>query len=736
MPRRSRDGSGGRGHGFGTFAGVFTPCVLTIFGVIMFLRAGYVVGNAGVGGALLILLVAKSISLLTTLSLSAIATNQKVEGGGAYFLISRSLGGEFGGSIGVALFLAQAVSVALYVAGFTEAVCSTFPWLAASSRVVSAVVCTVLLIVAYVGASWAIRVQFIVLAVLGISIASFFIGPLPGAEFDSLRERLSANWSSGYEGGATFWLVFAIYFPAATGIMAGASMSGDLANPRRSLPRGTLLAVSVTGVVYALQMLLLGAFCDRADLLGDSLILKRLSLWAPLVDAGIWAATLSSALGSFVGAPRVLQALGRDGIFPGLGLLARGFGPAGEPRRATIATFFIAMGCLLAADLNVIAPVITMFFLITYGMVNFACFYESRARNPSFRPTFRLYHWSTALLAAIACLVVMFLINRAAAAAALLVLLVLHFYVKKRRVLSTWGDARIGFFFRRAVDDLVALEHMEYHPKNWRPQILVLSGNPKTRPGLVELATFLESGRGLLMVGNVLSGDVDQLIAQRKPQEDTIRAHLDEARVEGFAKVVVARSFEDGFLSLVQSAGVGRLRPNCVLFGWCEERDSYAGYARCLRRAVQLGHDVLIFRQQAERSPLPRRIDIWWRGRENGSLMVLLAYLLSLNDEWRGVRLRILRIIANRAGEDEALAHLRALLEEARVRGEARVVVAPERVREVIARESESADLVFLGMDVPPEGEEKAFLSRLDELTRPLRAAVLVKSTGHSDIIA
>jgi len=724
------------GYGFGTFAGVFTPCLLTIFGVIMFLRAGYVVGNAGLLRALAILAIAKSISLLTTLSLSAVATNQQVKGGGAYFLISRSLGTEFGGSIGIALYLAQAVSVSLYVIGFTEAFCSTFTAFAPHATAVAVLVCLVMFAVTYVGAGWAIKVQFLVLAALVTSILSFFAGGCMTTTGVGFTERLTVNLHADYLPDRSFWVIFAIYFPAVTGIMAGASMSGDLADPQKSLPTGTLAAVVISAVVYAAQMVLMAGCCARGDLLNDTMVLKRLSLWGPLVDVGIWAATLSSALGSFVGAPRVLQALARDRIFPSLQPFAAGAGPTDEPRRAVVLTLVIALAAIMAGDLNVIAPVITMFFLSTYGMVIFACFYESRALNPSFRPRFTWFHWTTALAGALGCLFVMFLVNRSAAVVSLLILFGLYRYLEEREVVAGFGDAKSGYVFRRAVTDLAELERLGYHPKNWRPQILVLSGNPKTRPRLVELADMLECGRGFLVVANVLAGPFEQLLPRRATQEASIRTFLRDQSIEGFPEVVIAESFEAGFLGLAQSAGVGRLKPNAVLMGWCENDETRVSYARCLRRALELGLDVLIHRHDEQPIEDPARIDVWWRGRENGNLMVIFAYLLTQNEAWRKARIRVLRIIGSDRGADEARQHLEELLREARVDGEAQVVVSTDSPRAVIAQWSDSADLVFMGVEPPVDGEEAAFMDRCDVMTESMRNVVLVKSTGRSDITA
>ncbi len=323
----STNGSADSARKFGTFGGVFVPNVLTILGVILFLRTGWVVGNAGLRHALVILVIANSITLLTSLSLSAIATNSKVGGGGAYYLISRSLGLEVGGSIGVPLFLAQAISVAFYIIGFTESL--QFLWPHLDVRWTCTGVMATLFVIAWVGADLAIKTQYLIMVTLGLSLASFFAGWTPVPDWH-------ANVPPQYQPGQDFWSVFAIFFPAVTGIMSGVSMSGDLQDPSRSIPRGTLWAVGLTFVIYAAEMIWLSLNAGRDELLGDKLVLRRIAVVGPLIFAGLWAATLSSALASLLAAPRTLQALGHDRVVPRW--LARGHGPRNEPRVAMIAS--------------------------------------------------------------------------------------------------------------------------------------------------------------------------------------------------------------------------------------------------------------------------------------------------------------------------------------------------------------------------------------------------------------
>ncbi|MEM9588913.1 MAG: amino acid permease, partial [Planctomycetota bacterium] len=315
--------------GFGTFGGVFTPCTLTILGVIMFLRFGYVVGQGGLIAAILIVVFSKLITVLTSLSLAAIATNTRVEGGGAYFLISRSLGPEFGGAIGLMFFAAQALSVAMYVIGFTEALVAALP-IQADPRFVATLTNIAVFSCVLIGAGWTIKLQLLILAAVLVSLGSFFAGAWQ--TFDATQ--LEANLTASFSGGESFWTMFALFFPAVTGIMAGANMSGDLKNPAKSIPLGTLSAVAATAVIYLLQAIFLAGAGSRDALVGDAMVVSSLSSIPGLITVGVFAATLSSALGSMMGAPRILQSLARDRLFSQLSPLAGGSGQSNEPRRA------------------------------------------------------------------------------------------------------------------------------------------------------------------------------------------------------------------------------------------------------------------------------------------------------------------------------------------------------------------------------------------------------------------
>ena len=392
--------------GLGTFSGVFTPSVLTILGIILFRRLGYVVGSAGLGQAILMLSLATAISVLTSLSLSAIATNRKVRGGGDYYLISRSLGAEYGGALGLILYIAQAVSVAFYCIGFGEAYVSLMGGTDQTVQVTAAIAATALFGLAYAGADLATRFQSGIMLVLILALGSFFIGA--GQTMDG--PTLESAWTNP-ESGFEFWVVFAIFFPAVTGFTQGVSMSGDLKNPAKSLPIGTFLAVGISTIVYIVAMIVLAASLSLTELRSDYDSFKRIAAEPWLIDAGVLAATLSSALASFLGAPRILQALANDRLFPWLTPFGVGVGPQGNPQRGVILTAVIAITTIAAGDLNSIAAIVSMFFLVSYGLLNYATYVEAHGGSPSFRPRFKYFHAHTSLAGTGLCAFVMMMVD-------------------------------------------------------------------------------------------------------------------------------------------------------------------------------------------------------------------------------------------------------------------------------------------------------------------------------------
>ncbi|MGB7324931.1 MAG: hypothetical protein WBD31_08660, partial [Rubripirellula sp.] len=729
---------------FGTFGGVFTPCTLTILGVIMFLRFGQVVGQSGIYTAILIVLAAKAITTLTTLSLSAIASNTRVKGGGAYYLISRSLGVEFGGAIGVLFFAAQAISVAMYIIGFTEALAATFPSLADHATGISTLVNLITFVCVYIGAGWTIKVQYFILAILAAALGSFYAGAI--ADFNP--DYLQTNLTPSFLDGENTFTMFALFFPAVTGIMAGANMSGDLANPSQSIPRGTLAAVIVTGVIYVSQAVLLGCARPAEELIGNNMVIRDIAVWPMLITAGVFAATLSSALGSMMGAPRILQAFARDEIFTSLKFFGAGSGLSNEPRRATVLTFVIAQVCIVFGDLNAIAPIITMFFMITYGLLNLATFYEAITKNPSYRPTFRYSHWITSLLGMLGCFGVMFLINWVWASVSLLFIALIYWFIRSKEVEARWGDLQSGVIFERARKALLKLEDEVYHPKNWRPIVMALSGSCRTRPHIPIYGHWLTSGHGILSLAHVVTGDPEELTQQRLRYEKQLRGFIKREELDAFPAVTCAEYLSDGIESLIQCHGIGGLRPNTVLLGWprnASKADSFGATVRLIARTERsiLAARFLAYRDEDSESDAATTtdiaqhwevpggtIDVWWRGMENGELMLLLAHLLHRNPEWRANPVRVLRVVQNDQARKEILKHLDELAASARIRFNPEVIVSDRPVAEVIQETSRNASLVLLGFQTPEEGQESAMFESLESLAGDLPRIILVDSAG------
>jgi solute carrier family 12 (sodium/potassium/chloride transporter), member 2 len=695
-PSEIRSGDESTGAGFGTFGGVYTPSILTILGVIMYLRFGWVVGNVGLIGTLLIVTLATSITFLTALSISAIATDRRVRGGGAYYMISRSLGIESGGAVGIPLFFAQALSVALYTIGFAESVVEVAP--ALSVRWVGVVTTIVVAALAIWSAKLAIRSQYVIMAAIALSLLSFAIGrPIESTtiEMTGAVPRASEN----------FWVVFAVFFPAVTGIMAGVNMSGDLKNPQRSIPLGTLAAVGTGYVIYMTLPVLLAARADAATLIDDPFVMRRMSRWGDAILLGVWGATLSSAMGSILGAPRVLQALARDGIFPRpLRVLGRGSGPADTPRVGTAVTLAIALVAVWLGDLNRIAPVLSMFFLTTYLVLNVAAGVEGFLRSPSFRPSFRV-HWGFSLLGAVGCFGVMFLINAVATVVAAVVVLGIYLWLERRELRATWGDVRSGVWMALV---RAGIFQMESNPvaKTWRPNLLVLSGAPTRRWNLIDLANSLTHDRGLVTVSTVLPAGATDATRRRK-MEGLISDYLNRKGVQALVKTVAADDPFDGAMRLVDAYGLGSLAPNTVLLGDSKEPTARERFAETIAHCYHARRNVVILSDGPE-GDFGRRqvIDVWWGGLQaNGGMMMILAYLLRTSASWRWARIRVKLMVPTESAAARALSNLEDIVGNLRIGAEPEVLVAAGRpFAEVLRESSADADLVLLGL-AKPEGD-------------------------------
>ncbi|MFC1882519.1 amino acid permease [Thermodesulfobacteriota bacterium] len=686
----------------GTFAGVFTPSVLTILGIILFLRLGFVVGNAGLGRALMILLLANGISVLTSVSLSAIATNLKVKGGGDYYLISRTLGLEFGGAIGIVLFLAQSVSIAFYCIGFGEAVTAMLATeFSHLPQIIAALAVSFLFILTWLGTDWATKFQYVVMGILAAALLSFFIGAY--IKWDTAL--LVQNWSAS-ESSLGFWVLFAIFFPAVTGFTQGVSMSGDLKDPDKSLPRGTFSAVGISIIVYFLSAVVFAAALPADVMRGDYGAMNRVAYWAVLITAGVIAATLSSAMASFLGAPRILQSLAGDRIFPFLNPFAKGFGPSENPRRGVLLSAGIAYATIGLGQLNLIAAVVSMFFLISYGLLNYATYFEARAASPSFRPRFRYFNKWLSLAGALACLGTMMAVDFRAGIVAIAVLFAIFQYLRRTAGPPRWADSRRSYHIQRTREHLLAAASEPEHPRYWRPQILAFSDDTQRRSQLLRFAVWIEGGSGLTTAVRIIEGEGLKMRKLKAEAEAELQQDIQKDGAQAFPLVVAAPNLQIGIQIVVQAYGIGALKANTILLNWLGDSSKKIlglegeDFGRNIRSAYLYGCNVVILDVKADKweaiketEERKRYVDVWWWGDATSRLMLLMAYLMTRHENWDESRIRLLAV-DDRSHPELTMDSLKKRLEEVRIDAN------PEIVKDVdadtIAEYSADAALAFI----------------------------------------
>ena len=721
-------------HRFGTFLGVFTPSVLTILGLIMYLRFGWVVGNVGLAYTVAIVLLASSITTITALSASAVATNMRVGVGGEYYLISHSLGLELGGAIGIPLFLCRTLSITFYSFGLAESLVSLWP----ADReplptyaipVLTVAVIVVITAVAGKSATLALRLQIPILIVVGLSVVALAVGVLTGP---LEAPTFEATYSTAPKG---FWYVFAVFFPAVTGFTAGIGMSGDLADPRKSIPRGTLLAVAVgTGTYLLIPVLLAISAQVTPEFLMDveSSVWNKVAIFGPwLVYPGLIGAILSSAVGSALGGPRVLQALAKDGLAPRF--LAK-TSKTGQPMVATWVSGVIAVSAVALGGLNAVAQFVTILFLTLYLMINLSAGLEQLVGDPSYRPTIRV-PWALSLLGSLGAILVMFLINPWAGVLGIGLELLLFLQLRRQSLQKRWGDVRAGLWVAVARFALLKLRLHRSDPRNWRPHILAFIGDPVRRLGLVRLASWFQQGRGVVTACQLVEGDLERESVEIAGLRQAMDRTFDEEGLIIFSEVNVVNEFERGVIDVTQANGFAGLHSNTVMFGWSGKRERLVSQLRILRAVARVGKSMIIARVRWAYEPgRPKRIDLWWGGlQNNGDMMLLFAYMLRLNSEWQDAQL-VVRSIVNSEEERQSMSEsLHKLIPEARIKAEAQIILrAPgEAVKDIIHRESHSAEVVFLGLSEPAPGGEEEYAERLEELTAGLNTTILVRNAGE-----
>jgi len=727
----------------GTFSGVFTPSVLTILGIILFLRLDYVVGSAGFGRALIIIGLANVISVLTSISLSAIATNLKVKGGGDYYLISRTLGLEFGGAIGLVLFLAQSVSIAFYCIGFGEAVTGMLRgenvWLTPQTIAFCAV--SLLFVFAWLGADWSIRFQYVVMALLVAALLSLFVGSIPQWSSDMLVQ----NWAAP-KNSPDFWLIFAIFFPAVTGFTQGVSMSGDLKDPGKSLPLGTFMAVGISIVVYFGVALVFAGTLSNETLAQDINAMKRLAWLKPLISAGVIAATLSSAMASFLGAPRILQSLAADRIFHYLTFFAKGSGTTGNPRRGVLLAAGIACLTILLGSLNLIASVVTMFFLMSYGLLNYATYYEARAASPSFRPRFRWFDMRLSLLGFLACFFAMMAIDLKTGIIAASILFAIYQYLKRTAGPARWADSRRAHYLQRIRENILAVSAEPEHPRDWRPHILAFSNDPKRRQQLVRFASWIEGRSGMTTVVRILEGSGAKIYRDRLEAENDLRRDIQESGLSAFPLVVTVPEFQGGLQSLLQVYGIGPLKANTILINRLHPDSPFSYrfkemlFGRHLRAVYRLGYNIIILYTDEkkwgallDKPAESHRIDIWWQGDATSRLMLLLAYLMTRNAPWESASIRVIAVNYETESQ-ETTEHLANTLKEVRIEAEPKIVIGANI--DSIASVSADASLVILPFRLRKNRLVGPVDGQIDDLSIRLQTTALILAAEDIDLDA
>jgi amino acid transporter len=709
----------------GTFLGVYTPTVLTILGVIMYLRSGWVLGNLGLTNTILLVILANSITLITTLSFSSMATNMKVGTGGAYFIISRSLGLGAGAAIGIPVFLSQAISITLYSYGLAESLSIVWPDIPLKTAAV--VIILLITLLSLRGAKVALRAQIPLMVLVGLSLIALVVGALLA---DPVRDITGPE-----PRGVPFWVGFAVFFPAMTGVMAGLSLSGDLKSPAKAIPIGAVGAVLTGFAVYMLIPVFLNMGASTEQLKTDPLVWLQIAPYGPwLILPGLWGAVLSSAVGSMLGAPRTLQALIID---QSLRRHVRRFvGSANGLRLALAFSAGIALLLVLLGNLNAVAKVVTMFFLTVYGTINVAAGLESLSGDPSWRPRFQV-PWAINIACGLACLAVMMLISPIAGLVAVVVEVGLWFIFVRREGRSTWGDSRRGLYEMILRWVLILLSRRPMSPRNWRPHVLVFVDDPHRRRDLIKFASWFSQNRGVVTVCEVLVGDLLERQAEVQENLEAIKNVAREEKLTVFPEVDVAHNIVDGIINISQANGIAGFASNTIVLGWPKDDGMMINFLNTARRLEALRKSIVIGRvnpgQPLSVGRSVRQIHVWWGGlKQNGDLMLLLAWLLTRNSQWRNAELRIISAASSEMARDNTKRYLDNLLNQTRIDARVDVFLKPtdRNIRSLIHEQSASADVVFLGLAVPPAGKEGEYVLRMRELAADMPVVFFVKNSS------
>lgn len=723
-----------KGKKFGTFNGVFTPTMLTVLGAILFLRTGWIVGNAGLGGALLIIALASTITVTTGLSISSIATNIRVRAGGAFSIIAQSLGLEVSGSVSVPFYFAQAIAVAFYVFAFTEGWQRIFP---NHPQIIVVFGCFfVAYTLAFISASLAVRTQFFIFGVLIIALISMFLGAfqISIGSFETAGFTEQPQFIGTFRDG-NFWNLFAIFFPAVTGVLAGVNMSGDLKNARRSIPLGTMAAVILSTLIYLAVAYWFSRVATPQELMNNQLVAVDKSFFGLAVLIGILAATFSSALTSLVGAPRLLQAIAEHDIIPRGGNLAKTV--KGEPRNAMILTGIIGFAAiifgLLTGGLDAIAPLMTMFFLITYSVLNAVVIFESLLGLVSFRPKLRV-PILVPIIGLFGCIFAMFLIAPAFSLVAIVVIILLYIYLGQRHLEAPWSDIRSGLLVRLAEwSAKIASSLPTEQERAWKPDLLFPTRSNNELLGSYRFLKALAYPRGSVRVIGLYDKGEEQML----DGVDDVIARFNKSKIFSRVARIESRDYEESLRLAMDLLHEDFFRPNGLFLPITEETDAQVAQ-RLMHRAKERGMGMLMLLQhpvvQLGRESV---INVWVRDQSpaweialklsNIDLSLLMAFQIMF--DWQG-HIRLLTVVNDPDEQANGQQFLEHIVDLGRMPDSTEVIAGTGNFFDYVTA-APRADLNIFGIGNTVELD---FMHQMVEKTRS--SCLFVQDSGSESALA
>jgi amino acid transporter len=709
---------------FGT-APVFFTAISTILGAILFLRFGFAVGKLGFLGVLAIILLGHLVTIPTAFAISEISTNQRVRGGGEYYIISRSFGLNIGSTIGIALYLSQAISVAFYIIAFTEAFEPVFNWVRETHGFIlprQAISIPSMAILAVVilkkGANLGVKALYFVVAILAIALIMFFFGNTEYSE--TARAGITDNPVRNFD---SFFMVFAIIFPAFTGMTAGVGLSGDLKNPSKSIPKGTLAATGIGFVIYVLIALKLVNSAKPADLVNIQLIMSEIAYGGNIIiPLGLAASTISSALGSIMVAPRTLQALGVDKAFPSKGFnsfLAKGQKKTNEPFNASLVTILLAFIFVALGNVNAVATIISMFFMVTYGSICLISFLNHFGAPPSYRPTFKS-NWVLSLIGFVFSIFLMFQINAIYAVVAIVIIIILYTYIsyyhKERQGLEAIFRSTL-FQINRNLQIYLQKTQRLKEKISWHPSVVCVSDLTSDRENGFNLLTWISNKYGFGTYIKYIPGYLSNETYEQSKEalKDLIeKTYYRESHV--YVDTIISPSYTSAIAQIIQLPGISGLENNMILFEFEKRNPSNLHQIVeniSLVRAAQ--YDVCVLGGTNKSVNFYQGIHIWIKkiDLKNINLMILLSYIIMGHQDWKNGSIKIFNLYTSKEG-DESKNQLIDIIKNGRLPISLKNVEFIEMdedtsPREIINKKSAKAGLTMIGFlneQLKHEGEK------------------------------